>query len=247
MLGRFRRPQANVGASYAVVWANLRKRYPRLRTILVTGASGRGDATVVAVGLADAAVNLDRSPEKRARRQLRSANVPLASANDTPPPIGNPAPLTLATSVAEHSSRVLVIVLDSAKGDRNPLESPVPSVRIIEAPSPAQVRTALSASGDFAFVIVVAPAPQEGPDCISLADSADVVILVARLGRTRFGDAQLAARLLRQVGEGPAAALLLTKQLLRSRTAVQPDASPASGHGQRIGSRKRPVPPEPAG
>jgi hypothetical protein len=190
VLDRFRGPHSDVDASYAVVWAHLRKRYPRLRTILVTGASGRDDATVAAVGLAEAAVRLD-------------------------------------------DSRVVVMVLDSAKRDQA-LDSPVPSTRIIDALSPAQVRTALSdASGDFGFVIVVAPAPQTGPDCISLANVVDVAILVARLGRTRFGDAQLAARLLRQVGVATPAALLLTKGALQSRTYAKAGAHP-SGHSQRI-------------
>jgi hypothetical protein len=192
MLDRFRGPHSDVDASYAVVWAHLRKRYPRLRTILVTGASGRDDATVAAVGLAEAAVRLDGSP-------------------------------------------ILVMVLDSAKRDRQALDLPVASTRIIDALSLAQVRTALSdASGDFAFVIVVAPAPQTGPDCISLANVADVAILVARSGRTRFGDAQLAARLLRQVGVATPAALLLTKDALRSRTSAQAGATQPSGHSQHV-------------
>ena len=212
MLDRFRGPQADVAASCAVVWAHLRKRYPQLRkrdprlqTILVTGASGGDDATVAAVGLAEAAVRFD-------------------------------------------GSTVLVMVLDSATRDWRALDSPVPSVTIIDALSSAQVRTALSApSGDFAFTIIVAPAPQTSPDCISLAYAADVAILVATLGRTRFGEAQLAVRLLRQAGLATAAALLLTKHALRSGTSVQADATRLSGHGHRIGLGDSLAPPEAVG
>jgi hypothetical protein len=192
MLDQFRGPHSDVDASYTVAWAHLRKRYPRLRTVLVTAASGRDDATVAAVGLAEAAVRLDGIP-------------------------------------------VHVMVLDSAKRDRQALDSPVSSTTIIEALSPDQLRTALSnPSGGFALMIVVAPAPQTSPDCISLANEADVAILVARLGRTRFGDAQLAARLLRQVGVATPAALLLTKDALRSRTSAQAGPTHPSGHSQRI-------------
>jgi hypothetical protein len=192
MLGRLRGPPPEAGASYSVAWANLRRRYPRARTILITGASSRDDASDAAVGLAEAAGRLD-------------------------------------------NSSVLVMVLDSARQDRQALASPASSVKIIGASSPAEVRAALSSAGEeFAFAIVVAPAPQKGPDCISLAYAADVAILVATSGRTRFGEAQLAARLLRQAGLPTAAALLLTKRTLRSRKLVEAGDTLSLAHGEGI-------------
>src|SRR5437899_801096 len=135
MLGRFRGIQAAPGASYAVVWAHLRKRYPRLRTILITGSSTKVDVSVAALGLAQAAV-------------------------------------------AFETSSVLLLVLDSAKRDRRALDSPGRSLRVMDALSPAQVRTLLSESSDRpGFVMVVAPAPQSGPDSISLAYAADAAVL----------------------------------------------------------------------
>jgi len=127
------------------------------------------------------------------------------------------------------------------------VDSPVPSVRISDAQSPAQVHTLLSdAREELGLAIVVAPAPQTGPDCISLANEADATILVATSGRTRFVDAQLAANLLRQVGVTPSAALLLTKHGLRKRS-PRADARRLSEDSQRVGYGDRPVPPEVAG
>jgi hypothetical protein len=59
MLARFRRPRPDPGAAYAVAWINLRKRFPGLRHLLVTGASSGDDASLAAVELAEAAVRLD--------------------------------------------------------------------------------------------------------------------------------------------------------------------------------------------
>src|SRR5206468_10899719 len=60
LLGSSRGHRTSAAAAYAVVWANLCKQYPRLRTVLFTGASERDDATAAAVGLAEAAVRADR-------------------------------------------------------------------------------------------------------------------------------------------------------------------------------------------
>jgi hypothetical protein len=116
-------------------------------------------------------------------------------------------------------SFVLVMVLDSAIHDLKALESTASSVRIVGASSPAQARAALSKGGGqrFEFAIVVAPAPQAGPDGVSLAETADVAVLVARAGRTRFGEAQLAGKLLRQVGLPTAAAMLVTAHAQRRK------------------------------
>jgi MinD superfamily P-loop ATPase len=127
------------------------------------------------------------------------------------------------------------------------VQSPVASVQVIAAESPAQVRSLLhEASEEFGLAIVVAPAPQTGPDCISLANSADAAVLVATSGRTHFAEAQLAANLLRQVGVTPSAALLLTKDGLRERS-QRADAARAGEDGQRIGYGERPAPPEVVG
>lgn len=56
---RNRGPRAD--ASYAVVWANLRKRYPDLRTLLVAGASSRDDPTATAIALSEAIARLDNA------------------------------------------------------------------------------------------------------------------------------------------------------------------------------------------
>jgi|SRR2546428_3282251 len=185
MLGSRRR--AKPEASYAVVWANLRRRYPGLRTVLITGASTRDDPSVAAVGLAEAAATLD-------------------------------------------GSTVLVMVLDSAMQDQRVAASPGPSVRTIAGLSPGQVRTVLSdQSEDFAFVLVVAPAPQQGPDCIAMARLAQAAIMVAGSGRTRIGEARLAAELLRDAGLPIAVALLLTSQALGSRKSLGGRSFKAAG------------------
>ena len=185
MLGRARRIQADVSASYAVVWANLRKRYPNLRTVVITASSSGDDASVAAVGLAEAAARLDNGSG-------------------------------------------LVLVLDAAMRDRRVPDSAAPSVRIIVALSPDQVRTILDeAREEFAFVIVVAPPPQQDPECIAIAIAADAVILVARAGRTRFEVARLAAELLQQAGVAMAASLLLTPRAFRrGRAPARVAASP---------------------
>jgi hypothetical protein len=113
------------------------------------------------------------------------------------------------------------------------VESLDPSVQVIAAPTPARVHSLLpDARKEFGLAIVVAPAPQTGPDCISLANSADATVLVATSGRTHFAEAQLAANLLRQVGVTPSAALLLTKHGLRKRSLR---GRPRWGEGQRVG------------
>jgi len=161
---RNRGPRAD--ASYAAVWANLRRRYPDMRTVLVAGASRRDDPTATALALSDAIVRFD-------------------------------------------NATVLVLVLDSAMQDRREPESASPSVTVIGALSPDQVRIALSNQRDTVDVsIVVAPAPQTAVDCIAVAGAADAAILVATAGRTPFAEAELAAALLRQTGLPPAAALL---------------------------------------
>ena len=148
-------------------------------------------------------------------------------------------------SGVEGGGRVLVILLGPAKG--RIVDSPVPSVRISDAQSPAEVHTLLSdPREEFGLAIVVAPAPQAGPDCVSLANAADAAVIVATSGRTRFGDAQLASSLLRQVGVTPSAALLLTRHGLRRRS-PRVDAARFSEDGQRVGYGERPTPPEVAG
>lgn len=170
MLGRLERAKPDSRASYAVLWASLRKRFPGLRTILVTAASNGDDARVAAVGVVEAAVGLD-------------------------------------------GGAGLVLVLDSAMQDRRVPDPPGPSVRIIVALSVGQVRTVLSELGDeFRVVTIVAPPPQQGTECIAIAGAADVAILVARSGKTRFGEAQLAAELLRHAGVTIAASLLVTRR-----------------------------------
>src|SRR5207249_6949732 len=56
---RNRGPRAD--ASYAAVWANLRRRYPDMRTLLVAGASRRDDPTATALALSDAIVRFDNA------------------------------------------------------------------------------------------------------------------------------------------------------------------------------------------
>ena len=58
MLARQRAPDG-ASPSYAVVWSNLRKRFPGLRTILMTAASAGDDASIAALNLAEAATGLD--------------------------------------------------------------------------------------------------------------------------------------------------------------------------------------------
>ena len=153
--------------------------------------------------------------------------------------------LAAGPSGAEGACRVFVILLGPAKG--RVVDSPVPSVRISDAQSPAHVHTLLSdAREEVGLAIVVAPAPQTGPDCISLANEADATVLVATSGRTRFGDAQLAASILRQVGVTPSAALLLTKRGLLKRSA-RADVARSADDGQRVGYGDKPAPPEVAG
>jgi hypothetical protein len=221
-LNRLRAPQTHVDASYAVVWAHLRKRYPHLRTVVVTGASAGGDATFAAVGLAEAAVRLEGGNvlvmvPNSAKRDWNAQESPVPIHTVVPADgemqAGNTAPATLHTPVAETPpGENLEMTLDVSSQSLG-------SVRIVDALSFAQVRTTVShANGDVTFTIVVAPPPQAGLDCISLAATADAVILVARLGRTRFQEAQLAAKLLRQAGVATAAAFLLTKDAVKSRT-----------------------------
>ena len=152
---------------------------------------------------------------------------------------------SVAPSVGEAGGRVLVILLGPAK--RRLDDSAGPSVRITGAESPTQVHTLLSeANEEVGLAIVVAPAPQTGPDCVSLANAADATVLVATSGRTRFGDAQLAASFLRQVGVTPSAALLLAKEALSKRSS-RANAAQFSEDGQRVGYGDRPAPPEVAG
>ena len=180
MLGRGAKSDST--ASFAVVWANLRKRPAGSRRILVTAASSGDDATMAALALADAAVRLD-------------------------------------------GASGLVLVVDSARRNRRVPQSPAPSVRIMVAVSPTRVRAIVSQLGEqFDFVIVVAPPPQRGPDCISVAAVADAAILVTRSGGTRFGEAQLAAELLRQAGVMTVAALLLTRRIWKSGKSVDAPA-----------------------
>jgi len=170
VLGRPRPAKPDSTASYAVLWASLRKRFPGLRTILVTAASYSDDATVAALGVVEAAVGLD-------------------------------------------GGAGLVLVLDAAMRDRRHPDPPGPSVQIIVALSVGQVRTVLSElDDDFGVVIIVAPPPQQGTECIAIAGAADAAILVARSGKTRFAEAQLAAELLRHAGVTTAASLLLTRR-----------------------------------
>jgi hypothetical protein len=58
VLKRSRAARADLDASYAALWTHLQKRYPRLRTVLITAASSRDDAAVAAGELARAAANL---------------------------------------------------------------------------------------------------------------------------------------------------------------------------------------------
>jgi len=228
MLERFRGPQANVDASFAVVWTHLRKRYPRLRTVLVTAASARDDATLAAVGLAQAAARLDGS-----RVLVTGPDAAKGDRNglDSPVPTHDVVPAKLEIEGGATPPAMGLADFGTLPDQQLPMTADVSSqslrsVRVVDALSSTQVRTALSdSSGDFAFTIVVAPAPQTGSDCISLASAADAIVLVATLGRTRFRDARLAATLLRQAGVPTATALLLTKEALRSRTLVQADGT----------------------
>lgn len=213
MLGSSRGRRASAAATYAVVWANLCNQYPRLRTVLVTGASERDDATAAALGLAEAAVRADRVPAGHAG--------------------------------VEGGGHVLVILLDPHQ--HRPVESPVSSVRTCEARSPAEVHSLLSGARDeFGLAMIVAPAPQTGPDCVSVAGAADAAVIVATSGRTRFAEAQLASSLLRQVGVTVAAALLQSGRGL-PRTSPRAGAARVAGDGQRAGYGERPAPKEIAG
>ena len=194
MLGR-RRAQADAGPSYAVIWANLRKRFPGVRTVLITAASTGDDASVAALGLAEAAVSLD-------------------------------------------DSSALVLVLHSAMRNGRLPNAPGASVRMIPALSPGQVRTILSQVGEeFPLVIVVAPPPQHDSECIAIGRLADAAILVARAGRTRFAQAQVAAERLRQAGIAIAAAVLLIRRTFRGGKSV--DARAFADTGQIAELRPR--------
>jgi Mrp family chromosome partitioning ATPase len=212
MLSRSKGSDLALDASYTAVWAHLRKRYPRLRTIMAAAASGRDDATVAAMRLAEAAARLD-------------------------------------------GSTILVMLHYSAMLDPHGVDAfAVPTVRVLDGLSAAQVRSALAEGNEkFACTIVVGPAPQTDPDCISLALLADVAILVARPGHTQFAEAQLAARLLRQSGVTVAAALLVQKRKTRRVKSIDTKAGRLSGHRQQVaevrqvGFGDRPVPPEVVG
>ncbi|TMD21247.1 MAG: hypothetical protein E6I99_12560 [Chloroflexi bacterium] len=197
MLGARRHRGSRADASYAVIWANLRKRYPDLRTLLVAGASRRDDPTATALALSDAIVRFD-------------------------------------------NATVLVMVLDSAMQDRREPESASPSVTVIGALSPDQVRIALSNQRDTVDVsIVVAPAPQTAVDCIAVAGAADAAILVATAGRTPSAEATLAAELLRQTGLPPAAAVLLGAPARRSPQPAPARPRPSAAQGQAIAELRR--------
>lgn len=192
MLGRIRGSEPQMSSSYAVVWLNLRRRCPSLRTILVTGACSRGDPSAAAIELAEVAAELD-------------------------------------------AASVLVMVLDSAMRDRREPDSSNPSVTVVAALSPHQIRTALSdPSEEFRFVIVVAPAPQNNSDSIAVAGAADVAMLVATAGRTQFADAQLAAELLRHAGLPVAAALLVSSRERRTTGVMDARVRRHSSRGRRI-------------
>ena len=111
MLGR-RRAQADAGPSYAVIWANLRKRFPGVRTVLITAASTGDDASVAALGLAEAAVSLDDSSAlvlvlHSAMRNGRLPNAPGASVRMIP---------ALSAS-APTVGGVIVMVMSAMHGD----------------------------------------------------------------------------------------------------------------------------------
>jgi Mrp family chromosome partitioning ATPase len=142
----------------------------------------------------------------------------------------------------------LVLVLDSAMRRRRIPDAPAGNFRIIVALTPAQVRTVLTEAADqIPYVLIVAPPPQHGPDCLTVAGGADAAILVATEGKTHFHEAQEAAELLRQAGVMTVAALLLTRRSLAARKAQEPDgASEADiadlrSHTQRKDNRKTAV------
>jgi len=192
MLGRIRGSEPQMSSAYAVVWLNLRRRCPSLRTILVAGASSQADPSAAAIELAEVAAELD-------------------------------------------AASVLVMVLDSAMRDRREPDSSNPSVTVVAALSPRQIRMALSdPSEEFKFVIVVAPAPQINADGIAVAGAADVAMLVATAGRTPFADAQLAAELLRHAGVPVAAALLVTSRERRTRGVMDARIRRSSSRGRRV-------------
>jgi len=191
MLGR-RHPDPDASPSYAVLWANLRKRFPGLRTVLVTGASSGDDAATAAIGLAKAATG--------------------------------------------DGSSALLLVLESATQSHR--DAPAPAVQMIAALSLERVRAILAEAGQqFPLVVVVAPPPQRDSESVAAGGLADAAVLVAREGRTRFADAQMAADLLRQAGIATAAAILLTRRTLRRATAVD---RPAADPGQIAELRPHP-------
>src|SRR5258708_7390788 len=128
MLSRSKGPDLALIASYTAVWAHLRTRYPRMRTIMAAAASRPDHALVSALGLAEPAARLD-------------------------------------------GGNIRVLVLYSAKVDPDWIDAfAVPTVRFLDGLSAGQVRSVLAEGNEkFACTIVVGPAPQSDPDCISLA------------------------------------------------------------------------------
>ncbi len=136
---------------------------------------------------------------------------------------------------SQREGAVLVVVVGSAGRD-GAEAAPDARVKVVEAESAVEARRAVSAPDtEFDVAIIVAPAPQKSPECISLAGAVDAVILVASLGETKIAEAELAARLLRDVGVEPAAALLLNRHSGRGSASERTVGARAPRRDAQIG------------
>ena len=212
MLKRSRSARPDCDASYVALWIHLQQRYPRLRTIVIAAASSRDDAAFAARKLARAAASLTNLAT--GERDLGDSHLRANDKHQDEAAIEEATPETSRLPALEMSP--------------HGLHESAGSVQIVEATPSSQIRTTTShASRDAALTIVVAPPPQESPDCIALASTADATILVATNGRTRSQDARLAANLLRVAGVQVAAALLLSETASRHTAATTIDGTVA--------------------
>lgn len=243
MLGRSRGGAAEPGAPYAALWTHLQRRYPRLRTILITAASNRDDAAGAARELAHAAARLPTLAGVD-----RNSLFPNLPGDDGLPPEAEFEDLTPGSAGVEAAADAFRFS-DANQIAPHAVTESAGSVQIIDAVPSAQDITTLSRAGaDFALTIVVAPPPQHSSECIALASAADATILVATRGRTRSREARQAANLLRLADVEIAAALLLREGGSRRRTATAADGAvthlrtpiPAShGPSTAVGDRPR--------
>jgi capsular polysaccharide biosynthesis protein len=142
-----------------------------------------------------------------------------ASARDHPDGVAS----EFGAAAAHAGARVLVV---RSEADRFGIPHPSTngstngsngaSITTIPLPSTAEALTGLKAlangGGQYDFTLVSVPSPDSGSAAISLAGTANVVMLVARAGRTRFSDARRTADVLRQSGVELSGSIFENKQ-----------------------------------